>query len=125
MVPVLSSRLTSTSPDASTARPLMASTFKRATRCMPAIPVPDRGRPRGSPARGQPVEGRDWVNRRDPACGRGPREGGREEARQGGPEGRGAQGLPGVLPEAPNGPRGQEDPVGQPRQQDGQGDLVG
>ena len=41
MVPVLSSRITSTSPDASTARPLIASTLNRATRSMPAIPIAD------------------------------------------------------------------------------------
>ena len=39
MVPVLSSRMTSTSPEASTARPLMARTLKRATRSMPAMPM--------------------------------------------------------------------------------------
>ena len=41
IVPVLSSRMTSTSPDASTARPLIASTLKRATRSMPAMPMAD------------------------------------------------------------------------------------
>ena len=41
MVPVLSSRMTSTSPDASTARPLIASTLNRATRSMPAMPMAD------------------------------------------------------------------------------------
>ena len=45
IVPVLSSRITSTSPDASTARPLMASTLKRATRSMPAMPIADRRPP--------------------------------------------------------------------------------
>ncbi len=37
--------MTSTSPDASTARPLMASTLKRATRSMPAMPMADRSPP--------------------------------------------------------------------------------
>ncbi len=41
MVPVLSRRITSTSPDASTARPLIASTLNRATRSMPAMPIAD------------------------------------------------------------------------------------
>ena len=41
MVPVLSSRITSTSPAASTARPLIARTLKRATRSMPAMPIAD------------------------------------------------------------------------------------
>ena len=39
IVPVLSSRMTSTSPDASTARPLIARTLNRATRSMPAMPI--------------------------------------------------------------------------------------
>ncbi len=39
MVPVLSSRSTSTSPAASTARPLMASTFFCTSRSMPAMPM--------------------------------------------------------------------------------------
>ena len=42
IVPVLSRRITSTSPDASTARPLMASTLKRATRSMPAMPMAEQ-----------------------------------------------------------------------------------
>ena len=41
IVPVLSSRMTSTSPAASTARPLIASTLNRATRSMPAMPIAD------------------------------------------------------------------------------------
>ena len=45
IVPVLSSRMTSTSPEASTARPLMARTLKRATRSMPAMPIADRSPP--------------------------------------------------------------------------------
>ncbi len=45
IVPVLSSRMTSTSPDASTARPLMASTLKRATRSMPAMPIAESSPP--------------------------------------------------------------------------------
>src|SRR4249920_462787 len=45
MVPVLSSRMTSTSPEASTARPLIASTLKRATRSIPAMPMADRRPP--------------------------------------------------------------------------------
>ena len=45
IVPVLSSRITSTSPDASTARPLIARTLKRATRSMPAMPIADRRPP--------------------------------------------------------------------------------
>ena len=44
-MPVLSSRMTSTSPDASTARPLMARTLKRATRSMPAMPMADSSPP--------------------------------------------------------------------------------
>ena len=39
MVPVLSSNSTSTSPAASTARPEVASTFRRMSRSMPAIPI--------------------------------------------------------------------------------------
>jgi len=39
IVPVLSSSRVSTSPAASTARPDMASTLKRVTRSMPAIPM--------------------------------------------------------------------------------------
>ena len=39
MVPVLSSSSVSTSPAASTARPLMASTFLRSSRSMPAMPM--------------------------------------------------------------------------------------
>ena len=39
MVPVLSNRSTSTSPAASIARPLMASTFLRIRRSMPAMPM--------------------------------------------------------------------------------------
>ena len=45
MVPVLSSRMTSTSPEASTARPLIASTLNRATRSMPAMPMADSSPP--------------------------------------------------------------------------------
>ena len=39
MVPVLSSKSMSTSPAASIARPLMASTFLRIRRSMPAMPM--------------------------------------------------------------------------------------
>ena len=39
IVPVLSSSSTSTSPDASTARPDIASTLRRTRRSMPAIPI--------------------------------------------------------------------------------------
>ena len=45
MVPVLSSKSTSTSPAASTARPLMASTFARFRRLMPAMPIADSSAP--------------------------------------------------------------------------------
>ena len=45
MVPVLSSRITSTSPDASTARPLIARTLNRATRSMPAMPIAESSPP--------------------------------------------------------------------------------
>ncbi len=45
MVPVLSRRMTSTSPDASTARPLIARTLNRATRSMPAMPIAERSPP--------------------------------------------------------------------------------
>ena len=41
MVPVLSSSSTSTSPAASMARPLMAMTFLRISRSMPAMPMAD------------------------------------------------------------------------------------
>ena len=39
IVPVLSSRSTSTSPEASTARPESASTLRRTSRSMPAMPI--------------------------------------------------------------------------------------
>ena len=42
MVPVLSSSRVSTSPAASTARPEVASTLKRISRSMPAMPMADR-----------------------------------------------------------------------------------
>ena len=45
MVPVLSSNRTSTSPDASTARPERASTLRRTRRSMPAMPIADRRAP--------------------------------------------------------------------------------
>ena len=45
MVPVLSSSSVSTSPAASTARPDMASTLKRTSRSMPAMPMADRRPP--------------------------------------------------------------------------------
>ena len=45
IVPVLSRMITSTSPEASTARPLMASTLKRATRSMPAMPIAESNPP--------------------------------------------------------------------------------
>ncbi len=45
MVPVLSSRSTSTSPAASTARPDMASTLRRTRRSIPAIPIADSRAP--------------------------------------------------------------------------------
>ena len=45
IVPVLSRRSTSTSPDASTARPESASTLRRTSRSMPAIPIADRRAP--------------------------------------------------------------------------------
>ncbi len=45
MVPVLSSSSVSTSPAASTARPLIASTFLRSSRSMPAMPMAERSPP--------------------------------------------------------------------------------
>ena len=45
MVPVLSSSSTSTSPAASTARPLMASTLRCTRRSMPAMPMADSSPP--------------------------------------------------------------------------------
>ena len=45
MVPVLSSSSTETSPAASTARPLVASTFARTRRFMPAMPIADSSAP--------------------------------------------------------------------------------
>ena len=45
IVPVLSRRRTSTSPAASTARPLIARTLNRATRSMPAMPIAERRPP--------------------------------------------------------------------------------
>ncbi len=45
MVPVLSKSSTSTSPAASTARPLMASTLRCTMRSMPAIPMADKRPP--------------------------------------------------------------------------------
>ena len=45
MVPVLSSSSVSTSPAASTARPLMAITFLRSRRSMPAMPMADSSPP--------------------------------------------------------------------------------
>ena len=45
IVPVLSSRSTSTSPEASTARPERASTLRRTSRSMPAIPIADSSAP--------------------------------------------------------------------------------
>ena len=45
MVPVLSSSSVSTSPAASTARPDMASTLKRTSRSMPAMPIADSKAP--------------------------------------------------------------------------------
>ena len=45
MVPVLSSSSVSTSPAASTARPDMASTLKRTSRSMPAMPMADNSAP--------------------------------------------------------------------------------
>ena len=45
IVPVLSSRSTSTSPDASTARPDIASTFRCTSRSIPAIPIADSSAP--------------------------------------------------------------------------------
>ena len=45
MVPVLSSRSVSTSPAASTARPDIASTLKRTSRSMPAMPIADSSAP--------------------------------------------------------------------------------
>ena len=45
IVPVLSSSSTSTSPDASTARPESASTLRRTSRSMPAIPIADSSAP--------------------------------------------------------------------------------
>ena len=45
IVPVLSSRSTSTSPEASTARPDIASTLRWTSRSMPAIPIADRSAP--------------------------------------------------------------------------------
>ena len=45
IVPVLSSRSTSTSPDASTARPDIASTFRCTSRSMPAMPIAESSAP--------------------------------------------------------------------------------
>ena len=45
IVPVLSSSSTSTSPEASTARPDSASTLRRTSRSMPAMPIADRSAP--------------------------------------------------------------------------------
>ena len=45
IVPVLSSSSTSTSPEASTARPDRARTLRRTSRSMPAIPIADRSAP--------------------------------------------------------------------------------
>ena len=45
IVPVLSSRSTSTSPAASTARPDIAMTFFRIMRSMPAMPIADSSAP--------------------------------------------------------------------------------
>ena len=45
IVPVLSSSRTSTSPDASTARPDIASTFRCTSRSMPAMPIADSSAP--------------------------------------------------------------------------------
>ena len=45
MVPVLSRSKVSTSPAASTARPDMASTLKRTSRSMPAMPIADNSAP--------------------------------------------------------------------------------
>ena len=45
IVPVLSSSSTSTSPEASTARPESASTLRRTSRSMPAMPIADSSAP--------------------------------------------------------------------------------
>ena len=45
MVPVLSSSSTSTSPEASTARPESASTLRRTRRSIPAMPIAERSAP--------------------------------------------------------------------------------
>ena len=45
IVPVLSSSSTSTSPDASTARPDIASTLRCTSRSMPAIPIAESSAP--------------------------------------------------------------------------------
>ena len=45
MVPVLSSSSASTSPAASTARPLVATTLKRISRSIPAMPMADSSPP--------------------------------------------------------------------------------
>ncbi len=45
IVPVLSSSSTSTSPDASTARPDSASTLRRTSRSIPAMPIADSSAP--------------------------------------------------------------------------------
>ena len=45
IVPVLSSSSTSTSPEASTARPDMASTFRCTSRSIPAMPIADSSAP--------------------------------------------------------------------------------
>ena len=45
MVPVLSSSSTSMSPDASTARPDSASTLRRTSRSMPAMPIAESRAP--------------------------------------------------------------------------------
>ena len=45
IVPVLSSRSVSTSPAASIARPLIATTFLRSSRSMPAMPIAESSPP--------------------------------------------------------------------------------
>ena len=67
IVPVLSSSSVSTSPAASTARPDMASTLKRTSRSMPAMPIADKQRADGR--RDQRHEQRDQHDDRDRAAG--------------------------------------------------------
>ena len=66
IVPVLSSSSTSTSPDASTARPDSASTLRRTSRSMPAMPIALQQR--ADRRRDQRDEQRDQRRHRDRRC---------------------------------------------------------